>query len=116
MTLQDLIRRSQAGGFVGRREQLDLFERNLDRSVDHPHRRFLFSFHGDAGVGKTFLIRQLARVAGEHGYAAAYVDETTAVDVLTAMEELATGLESAGVRCREWTDRLGALPAAPART
>ncbi|HEX5493846.1 MAG TPA: tetratricopeptide repeat protein [Mycobacteriales bacterium] len=108
VTLQDIIRQRQAGGFVGRRGELEAFERNLDLPVDDPRRRFLFTFHGDAGVGKTFLVRQLARLAGEHGYAAAYLDETDAVDVLGAMERLTAQWEAAGVHCRDWTKRLAA--------
>ncbi|WP_207386530.1 hypothetical protein [Protofrankia symbiont of Coriaria ruscifolia] len=62
-SLQDLIRGRQERVFVGRCEQLELFETNLGLPVDDPRRRFLFSLHGNAGIGKRFLVRQFARMA-----------------------------------------------------
>jgi hypothetical protein len=106
LTLQELIRRRQAGGFVGRRAQLGLFDENLGLPLDDPRRRFLFSVHGDAGVGKTYLVHQFVRVAREHGYVTAYVDEAV-YDVLATMEALAGDLERQGVRCKEFREQLG---------
>jgi tetratricopeptide (TPR) repeat protein len=74
-SLQDLIRRHQSERFVGRDGQLAQFTANLAIPPGDPRRRFVFSIHGDGGVGKTFLVRQLQRVAAEHGAAAGYVDE-----------------------------------------
>jgi hypothetical protein len=106
LTLQDLIRRRQAGGFVGRRAQLGLFDESLGLPLDDPRRRFLFSVHGDAGVGKTYLVCQLVRVACEHGYVTAYVDEAF-YDVLAVMEAIVSELERQGVRCKEFREQLG---------
>jgi tetratricopeptide (TPR) repeat protein len=106
LTLQDLIRRRQAGGFVGRRAQLGSFDESLGLSLDDPRRRFLFSVHGDAGVGKTYLVRQLVRVAREHGYVTAYVDEAF-YDVLAVMEAISGELERQGVRCKDFREQLG---------
>jgi len=72
--LQDLIRVRQASVFVGRIEQLHLFEENLALRVDGPRRRFLFSLHGDAGIGKSFLVRQFSRLARERDWVTAYID------------------------------------------
>jgi hypothetical protein len=105
LTLQDLIRRRQAGGFVGRRAQLGLFEESLGLPVDDPRRRFLFSVHGDAGVGKTYLVHQVVRVAREHGYVTAYVDEAF-YDVLATMEAIVGDLERQGARCKEFREQL----------
>ncbi|MEV6610082.1 tetratricopeptide repeat protein [Kutzneria sp. NPDC051319] len=103
LTLQELIRRRQAGEFVGRERQLALFEENLRLPVDDPRRRFLFSVHGAAGIGKSFLVRQFRRVATDHGFATGQVDEA-AYDLPSALEALAAGLGP----CKEFTKRLTA--------
>lgn len=104
-TLQELIRRRQAGGFVGRREHLGRFEENLGLPVDDPRRRFLFSLHGAAGVGKTFLVQQFARLARERGVLTAYTDEAV-YDVPAAIEAVVAALAAQGGRCREFPDLL----------
>jgi tetratricopeptide (TPR) repeat protein len=104
-TLQELIRRRQAGAFVGRNEQLTLFRETLGLSVDDPRRRFVFGIHGDAGVGKTYLVRQLVRVAREGSYRTAYVDEAW-YDVVSVLEAMASELEKQGARFGRLRDRL----------
>ncbi|GAA3440353.1 tetratricopeptide repeat protein [Kutzneria kofuensis] len=103
LTLQDLIRRRQAGEFVGRERQLALFEENLRLPVVDPRRRFLFSVHGAAGIGKSYLVRQFRRVATDHGFATGHVDES-AYDLPSALEALAAGLGP----CKEFAKRLAA--------
>ena len=105
VSLQDLIRARQAGLFVGRTEPLRLFEQSLTLPIDDPRRRFLFSLHGPAGIGKTSLVRQWQRVAQSHDYRTAYVDEA-AFDVPSAIEMLATDLNQQGARCEAFTDQL----------
>ncbi|GAA3039493.1 tetratricopeptide repeat protein [Actinokineospora globicatena] len=100
-TLQELIRRRQSGGFVGRREQLAEFEANLALPLDDPRRRFLFTLHGSAGVGKTFLMRQFTRIAREAKVLTASVDESV-FDVLTAIEAIVADLDQQGARCRDF--------------
>ena len=107
LTLQELIRRRQARGFVGRVEELSRFEVSLGLPVDDPRRQFLFSLHGDAGVGKTFLVRQFVRLAGERGYLTAYADET-ALDVPSTLAMLAADLQRHGERCKGFAERLEA--------
>ena len=106
-SLQELIRARQARVFVGRREQLRMFEDNLGLPVEDPRRRFLFSVFGDAGIGKSFLVRQLARVAGERGWLTGYVDHGAA-DVPETMAALVGELTRGGARCREFDDRFEA--------
>lgn len=96
-TLQELIRRRQASAFVGRQQQLSLFEESLGLPVDDPRRRFLFSIHGDAGIGKTYLVRQLMRLARERSCRTAYVDEAMH-DVISVLESMAAELERQGAR------------------
>jgi tetratricopeptide (TPR) repeat protein len=102
-----LIRARQTSVFVGRREQLRVFEENLALPVDDPRRRFLFGLHGDAGVGKTFLVRQFGRLARERGWLTAYVDHAV-YDAPGAMSAVTAELERAGVKCREYADRFAA--------
>jgi dethiobiotin synthetase len=40
--------------------------------LDSPDRKFIFNVHGVAGIGKTFLARQLAHAAQEARWTTAY--------------------------------------------
>ncbi|MFC0436705.1 AAA family ATPase [Kutzneria buriramensis] len=103
LSLQDLIRSRQAGVFVGRERQLAQFSENLRLPVTDPRRRFLFSVHGAAGIGKSFLVRQFRRIAADHGFATGQVDES-AYDVPGALAALAADLGP----CKEFGKRLAA--------
>ncbi|MFG2829897.1 tetratricopeptide repeat protein [Streptomyces sp. NPDC048434] len=76
LSRQELIRLRRREGFVGRRGEIAAFRDNFARAVEDPAQQFLFHVHGQAGVGKTSLIRQFESAAREHGAPAAYVDET----------------------------------------
>jgi hypothetical protein len=106
-SLQDLIRSRQQSGFVGRQGQLVQYEDNLALAADDERRRFLFNIHGDAGVGKTYLTRQLRQVAGDHGCRTAYTDDT-ADDVIAAMTVIAGELSKSGSRLAEFDKRAAA--------
>jgi tetratricopeptide (TPR) repeat protein len=103
LTLQDLIRTHQTGVFVGRESQLARFEENLRLPVTDPRRRFLFTVHGAAGIGKSFLVKQFRRIATEHGLATGEVGEPV-TDVPDALASLAADLGP----CKEFTKRLTA--------
>ncbi|MGD3107716.1 tetratricopeptide repeat protein [Streptomyces sp. YGL11-2] len=75
MSRQELIRLRRREGFVGRRGELAAFRDNFQRVVEDPAHQFLFHVHGQAGVGKTSLVRQLEEIAREHGALTGYVDE-----------------------------------------
>ncbi|TJZ52092.1 tetratricopeptide repeat protein [Streptomyces piniterrae] len=75
LSRQELIRLRRRAGFVGRRAEIAAFRDNLSRVVEDPAHQFLFHVHGQAGVGKTSLVRQFAEAAREHGAPTAYVDE-----------------------------------------
>ncbi len=100
-SFQEILRSRQAGGFIGREQQLTLFASNLRLPV--ADRQFLFSVHGAAGIGKSFLVRQFRRIAVEHGCAVGQVDES-AYDLPSALEALAVGLGP----CKEFAKRLAA--------
>ena len=73
--MQEIIRRRLTDRFVGREAVVALFRENLTLEAEDPAKRFLFNVHGDSGVGKTYLLRRLQRLAREHGAAHAYVNE-----------------------------------------
>ncbi len=104
LTLQDLIKRRQAGGFVGRRDEISRFEENLRLPLDDQRRRFLFSVHGDAGVGKSFLVNQFQRIAGERGCATAYVDESV-YDIPSVLSGIVRAFARQGDPCKEFTKK-----------
>ena len=106
-SLQDHIRNRQQSGFVGRQGQLVQYQENLSFSVDDERRQFLFNIHGDAGVGKTYLTKQLQRIATGSGGLTAYVDE--AVDDAThAMSVIAEEFGRSGARLSEFEKRAAA--------
>jgi tetratricopeptide (TPR) repeat protein len=105
LTLQALIRSRQDAGFVGRERQLIEFHENSALSVDDPNRRFLVNIHGDAGVGKTFLIKRLCQNSASEGALTALVDEN-AEDVVAVMKRIADEFASVNVRLTEFDKRL----------
>lgn len=74
-SMQELIRRRSRSGFVGRRDELTWFRENFTHTPEDEAHHFLFHIHGNAGVGKTSLVRQLEHTAREHQALTAYVDE-----------------------------------------
>ncbi|MFE1957339.1 tetratricopeptide repeat protein [Streptomyces sp. NPDC059479] len=77
-SMQERIRRRRRAAFVGRRRELALFRENLDLPPDDERHRFLFHVRGNAGVGKTSLVRELEQLARERGALTAYTDEAVA--------------------------------------
>ncbi|MFK4224081.1 tetratricopeptide repeat protein [Streptomyces sp. NPDC019890] len=73
-SMQELFKRRMR--FVGRRDELALFRGNFDIPPEDERHRFIFHIHGNAGVGKTSLVRRLEDAARERGALTAYVDET----------------------------------------
>ncbi|MEU5495470.1 tetratricopeptide repeat protein [Streptomyces griseofuscus] len=74
-SMQELIGRRRRAGFIGRGGERAAFRENLDLPPEDERHRFLFHIHGQAGVGKTFLVRELEQTARERGALTAYVDE-----------------------------------------
>ncbi|MFC7529115.1 tetratricopeptide repeat protein [Actinoplanes sp. GCM10030250] len=72
-SLLDILRRRKQAWFVGRDGHIGLFRENFRLPVER--KRFIFNIHGDGGVGKTFLLQQLRRIAREEGAVDAYTDE-----------------------------------------
>lgn len=74
-SMQDLIKQRRRAGFVGRSDERAAFRTNLDLVPEDERHRFLFHVHGNAGVGKTFLARELEQLAREKGALTACIDE-----------------------------------------
>ncbi|MFF7950645.1 tetratricopeptide repeat protein [Streptomyces griseorubiginosus] len=104
VSMQELIAQRRRAGFVGRGVERAAFRTNFDLPPEDERHRFLFHVHGNAGVGKTFLVRELEQLAREKGALTAYVDES--VDSLPeAMAAISRQLGAQGVRIKE-LDRL----------
>ncbi|AYC40551.1 hypothetical protein DWG14_04816 [Streptomyces griseorubiginosus] len=98
--MQELIAQRRRAGFVGRGGERAAFRTNFDLPPEDERHRFLFHVHGNAGVGKTFLVRELEQLAREKGALTAYVDES--VDSLPeAMAAISRQLGSQGARFKE---------------
>jgi tetratricopeptide (TPR) repeat protein len=104
LSLREIIQRRQQAGFVGRDGQVAQFRENLGLAVTDARRRFVFNVHGDAGVGKTFLVQQMRRVAADHAALTAYTNED-AFDVPETMAAIAAQLADQGARLKDFEER-----------
>lgn len=103
-SMQELIRQRRRAGFVGRGAERAAFRGNFDLAPEDERHRFLFHIHGNAGVGKTFLVRELEQLAREKGALTAYVDEGVG-SVPEAMGVVSRQFAAQGRRFKE-LDRL----------
>ncbi|MEU3558232.1 tetratricopeptide repeat protein [Streptomyces fragilis] len=83
--------------FVGRREEMALFARNLAKDPLSPTDPALYLFHvrGVGGVGKSKLLRQWRETARQAGAVTAAVDENDVHGILSAMTAVAGQLSDA---------------------
>ncbi|MFE9022183.1 AAA family ATPase [Streptomyces sp. NPDC007808] len=102
--MQELIGRRSRAGFVGRGAERAAFRANLDIPPEDERHRFLFHVHGNAGVGKSFLLRELEQIARERGALTAYVDEG-AGSVPEVLEAVSRQFAAQGRRLKD-LDRL----------
>ncbi|WP_369235388.1 AAA family ATPase [Streptomyces sp. R21] len=103
-SMQQLIAQRRRAGFVGRGTERAAFRTNFDIPPEDERHRFLFHVHGNAGVGKTFLVRELEHIARERGALTAYVDESVG-SVPEAMAAISRQFAGQGHRFKE-LDRL----------
>jgi hypothetical protein len=87
-TLGQLLRSRQKSAFVGRQAQLAVFEANLSYAPLDRRRRPVFSIHGPAGVGKTFLVKRWVHISQARGVLHAYLADTV-YDVPEALAAIA---------------------------
>ncbi|MGC5544169.1 tetratricopeptide repeat protein [Streptomyces griseus] len=87
LSLQQIIEGQRRAAFVGREAELGLFRANFALPPEDPRHRFVFHVRGNAGVGKTSLVREWRELAGEFGALTASVDESadSVPDVLAAI-------------------------------
>lgn len=93
---QELNRRRRWSRFVGRSGELAAFRENLNRDPEDDAFQYLFHVHGQAGVGKSSLVRQWDLVVRELGGATAYVDDD-AHSVIETMEAISLQFAQQGV-------------------
>lgn len=105
LSMQELIRQRRRAGFVGRGDERAAFRENLDLPPADERHRFLFHVHGNAGVGKTFLVRELEQTAKDRGAVTAYVDES-AGSVPEAMAVICQQLAGQGARLKKLEEAL----------
>ncbi len=101
ISFQEALAGFSRHNFIGRTEQLALFERNLTA------RKPLFlimAVSGQGGVGKSTLLKQLRRIAEDHQRLTALVNEDQ-VGVPATLAALAGQLAEAGQPCPTFDER-----------
>ncbi|WP_055590972.1 ATP-binding protein, partial [Streptacidiphilus griseoplanus] len=104
---QELIHRHQAREFVGRDQELAWFRGNLALPV--AERRFVVNIHGDAGVGKSFLLEELRRIAADTAGAATARVAEDCRSLLDVWEALGTQLVEQGCLPRSFPQRVATV-------
>ncbi|MEV7549924.1 tetratricopeptide repeat protein [Amycolatopsis sp. NPDC089917] len=122
-SIQDVARARLSDGFVGRVGEREEFRVNLGLPGDDRRRRYLFSVHGLAGVGKSFLLDQLRGIAEEARAAVGFADDRQQ-DLPSTLVKLAKDLARSGHEMRRFEkryefylkarERLNSDPQAPA--
>jgi hypothetical protein len=95
-SFQDAVRRRQQAGFVARTTELAQFRANLALPAGGDDRQFIFSVHGDGGVGKSFLLSRWRGIAQSAGAVTCWVDEPV-FSVPDAMRAIAVDLGRQGI-------------------
>ena len=98
---QELNRRQRVRGFIGRTRELSAFRDNLARDPQDEGFQYLFHVRGNAGVGKTSLVRQWEEAARARDAATAYVDDSVH-SVIEAMEAIGRQLEQQGLEFKNF--------------
>lgn len=103
-SIQDIARTRLSDGFVGRVGERDDFRANLGYPGSDPRRRYIFSVHGLAGVGKTFLLEQLRGIAEESRAVVGFADDAQQ-DLPSTLVKLAKDLAHSGHDMRRFEKR-----------
>ncbi|NUS59142.1 MAG: ATP-binding protein, partial [Streptomycetaceae bacterium] len=94
-TQDDVLRAQQEAQFVGRAQRRREFLDSIRLPAGDPRHKSLFTIHGVAGIGKTYLTQQLRRDAEGCGAVCGYADESS-YDVPQTISALARDLARAG--------------------
>jgi tetratricopeptide (TPR) repeat protein len=97
LSIQEILSRRHSDTFVGRREHLDRFRQNLQLQVTDERRRFLINVHGQAGMGKTYLLEKFRHIARDYDSISALVDDTDS-GLVSVLNRLAHQLGSKDFR------------------
>jgi hypothetical protein len=86
---QDVLNRRWDNTFVGRREELDFFRRNLGLPPTDPEKKSIIFIQGQGGMGKTMLVNKFRNLATEKGRLTGLVNDCQKdiPDVLYALAE-----------------------------
>ncbi|MEU3621128.1 hypothetical protein BS329_07160 [Amycolatopsis coloradensis] len=103
-SIQDVARARLSDGFVGRVGEREDFRANLGLPGSDRRRRYLFSVHGLAGVGKSFLLEQLRGIAEETRAAVGFADDRQQ-DLPATLVKLAKDLARSGHEMRRFEKR-----------
>ncbi|MFE1292627.1 tetratricopeptide repeat protein [Streptomyces sp. NPDC058751] len=103
-SMQELIEGRRRNGFVGRGTERAVFRANFELPPEDERHRFLFHVHGTAGVGKTFLVREMEQLALERDALTVHVDENV-TGLPETMEAMSRQFAVRGHRFKE-LDRL----------
>lgn len=106
LSFQEILRRRQQAGFVGREDQLAEFDANLSLAGDDPRRKFVYWIHGDGGVGKTLLLAQFRAIAADRAVATAYLNEGVS-DIPDAMYAIHRTLGDCGEKLKSFAKLYG---------
>jgi tetratricopeptide (TPR) repeat protein len=107
LTYAELLQQRRENLFIGREKEREAFRRNLScKAPEH----LIFALHGQAGMGKSFLVARYQVTARENGALTALTDEAEATavreqSVLRAMARLARQLAEAGAPLKAFDER-----------
>ncbi|MEU1704043.1 tetratricopeptide repeat protein [Streptomyces sp. NPDC005706] len=101
---QELIRRQRRTGFIGRQGELASFKEVLRQRPEEAV-QFLFHVRGQAGVGKSTLVRQMEGAAREAQALTAYVDESV-TDAVEVMEAVSAQFSQQGLPMKAFDKRM----------
>jgi len=105
-TRQEVNRRRERTGFVGRRGELAVFRETFARDPEEPDFPFLFHVRGNGGVGKSTLVRQWETTAREQpSVVTAFVDDDVH-DPIEAMEAVSARLAQQGHPLKKFDKQL----------
>ncbi|MFB8126080.1 tetratricopeptide repeat protein [Streptomyces bacillaris] len=102
LSRQEIIRRRQRGGFVGRRREISRFMESCIQAPESNAFEFLFHVHGNAGVGKSTLARQWEAMAREHAAAVTTFVDDDIHDAVEAMEAISIQLARQGCALKKF--------------
>ncbi|MFC8824798.1 tetratricopeptide repeat protein [Streptomyces sp. NPDC057137] len=103
---QEINRRGESAGFVGRRGELAVFRETFARNPEEVDFPYLFHVHGNGGVGKSTLVHQWEATAREQtSVVTAFVDDEVH-DALEAMETVSDRLGRQGHPLKKFDKQL----------